>query len=305
MSHLAVLCFSLVLFAVHAQATTRLYKSFNDLVTESQGIVQGTVRSVEVAYDEQGKNIYTFVTFDQLHIIHGRYDQNEFVIRLEGGQVGEAIYALVGSPEFAPEERVILFLRGNGESMVPLVGWTQGVFQVAYDDATGQDVLLDYDGNRVLGLNGEHLETEAEVPQEAMPVQGFIETIQQHLEAQTKESVPIQTVPVGHFPPAVEPQEAAPQEVPKAPKSIRPQGARQVPIPQGSPSLPAQHRRSVQGAPNPTAPPTLRPTPERQTSVTIHAAPLLIGVTAALGLVALGLGVVVLPPAPSRPSRRP
>ena len=244
------------------------------------------------------------MTFDQLNIIHGRYDQNEFVIRLEGGQVGDDIYALVGSPEFAPEERVILFLSGNGESMVPLVGWAQGVFQVAYDDAARQDVLLDYDGNRVLGLTGERLETEADVPQEAMPVQGFIETIMQQLEAQAKESVPIKTVPVGNFPPAVEQQEAAPQAVPKAPRSIRPQVAQQVPLPQGSPSLPAQRIPSAQGSPSPTAPPTWRHTPERKTSVTIQAAPLLIGVTAALGLVALGLGVVVLAPAPSRPSRR-
>ena len=49
MRHLAVLCLSLVFFAAHAHATTRVYKSFNDLVTESQGIVQGTVRSVEFA----------------------------------------------------------------------------------------------------------------------------------------------------------------------------------------------------------------------------------------------------------------
>ena len=45
----------------------------------------------------------------------------------------------------------MLFLRGNGQYLVPLVGWTQGMFRIAQND-DGTQAVLDHDGNQVFGL---------------------------------------------------------------------------------------------------------------------------------------------------------
>ena len=141
----------LLSYAVHASATTLLYKSFNDLIKESDGIVAGTVASIESQYD-RNKEIYTFVTLDQLDVLSGSYQGTSLTLRLKGGQVGHDISHIDGSPEFKQNDRVVLFVQGNGRDLVPLVGWTQGAFRIVEDPITHQQVVHDHEGNRVLGV---------------------------------------------------------------------------------------------------------------------------------------------------------
>lgn len=137
-------------------ATTLLYKNFNDLINESDGIVLGTVNNVESHYSPD-REIYTFVTLKQLNIICGRYSQDTLVIRLKGGQVENEVLTVEGSPQFNPGDRVVLFLKRNGYNIVPIVGWTQGVFRVINDKTTGTEVIHDYQGNRVYGIEGKNI----------------------------------------------------------------------------------------------------------------------------------------------------
>lgn len=153
------LAIALALTAVsqHSSATTLVYKSFNDLMKESDGVIAGHVVSVNSQYSAN-KEIYTFITLDQLDVLSGSYGESTLTIRVKGGQVGNDISHIVGSPEFTEGEKVVLFINGNGQNMVPLTGWTQGVFRVSQDPATAQEVLKDSDGNRVVGLqNGQVL----------------------------------------------------------------------------------------------------------------------------------------------------
>ena len=151
MKSFGLLCL-FVFCAIQVHATTLLYKDFDALVTEAEGIVEGTVYSVESYY--QNDEIYTFVTLEQLHVLHGSYDQDTLALRLQGGQVGEEIVDVYGSPQLDPNDRVILFLRENGKAMVPIVGWTQGVFRVVFDEKTGKEVICDHNNNRVFSIKG-------------------------------------------------------------------------------------------------------------------------------------------------------
>ena len=141
-----------LLMSAQAFGTTLAYKSFDDLVKESDAVISGRVASIESRYNASHE-IYTFVTFDGLSVLGGDYQGQTLTLRFKGGQVENNISQIVGSPEFSVNDQVIVFVEGNGRYMVPVVGWTQGVFRVTAD-ASGRRVILDHEGNRVLGISG-------------------------------------------------------------------------------------------------------------------------------------------------------
>lgn len=147
-----------LLTSIQAFATTIVYKNFDDLVKEADGIVSGRVASIQSQYNADHE-IYTFVTFDQLDVLGGSFQGPSLTLRFKGGQVDNNISQIVGSPEFSLNEQVVLFVQGNGQSMVPVVGWTQGVFRVA-QDSSGQQVIHDHEGNRVLGIRASQVMTD-------------------------------------------------------------------------------------------------------------------------------------------------
>jgi hypothetical protein len=135
-------------------ATTLRYKSFDQLVEQASGIVEGTVArilSVKVA----GGDFYTFVTLSDIKLHKGDYDAKTLTLRLRGGLVGEERHVIVGSPEFAAGQRVIAFVSDNGRSMVPLVGWEQGVFRVE------NERVVDSRGNPVIAIENSRVRKKA------------------------------------------------------------------------------------------------------------------------------------------------
>ena len=148
---------ALILFyAMQAHATTLLKKSLADLLSESDGIVVGTVTDLKSQYDKK-KGIQTFVTLTDLKVIHGQYAASSLVIQLPGGEIEGDVLDVHGSPRFEPNDRVVLFVKGNGVEMVPIVGWTQGVFRVFHDEKTGSERIKDHEGNHVFGVSGDEL----------------------------------------------------------------------------------------------------------------------------------------------------
>src|ERR1700676_3288836 len=139
----------LLALALQVRATTLVYKSFDDLVKEADGIVMGSVTNIESRKDARGR-IYTYVTLGDLQMLHNRYEGKDFTLVMEGGRVGNEIAGIEGSPQFEYKQRVILFVQGNGREIVPLVGWEQGVFRVQKDPESGQEIISDSEGNRVL-----------------------------------------------------------------------------------------------------------------------------------------------------------
>lgn len=161
----------LLILAIQAHATTLVYKSFDDLVKEADGIVMGTVTNIRSNMKKPGP-IYTYVTLGDLKILFGRYDRKEFTLRMEGGRVGNKRLDVEGSPVFRPKEKVIVFAQGNGRNIVPLVGWGQGVFRIRKDRELTREVVVDSDGNRVFAIQDGHLIKEQRVPSEEAIVGG-------------------------------------------------------------------------------------------------------------------------------------
>lgn len=147
-----------------ASATTLMYKGLNELVNEADGILAGCVIGVESYYDE-GNDISTLIYVDVLDVIAGKYDirkKEPFVVKQKGGKIDNKVYHIDGSPEFIEGDKVVLFLKDNGKSRVPFVGWDQGVYKEKYlkdkgiygiVDAHGK-VVRDVTENAILKDNG-------------------------------------------------------------------------------------------------------------------------------------------------------
>lgn len=155
-----------LLLIAQAQATTLPYKNFNDLVREANGIVEGTVEDITARRTDQG-DIYTYITLSNLQLHKGSYDGDRLTLVQEGGLVeGRGIH-VHGSPSFREGERVIAFVEGNGQRIVPLVGWEQGLFRVVTIPETGERLIADSAGNRVFGIENGRIVKEARVSTEA------------------------------------------------------------------------------------------------------------------------------------------
>lgn len=131
------------------------------LAREAELIFAGEVVDVQYRMSETGPGLaslpHTFVTFHIDRLFKGDSEAGDFItLRFRGGPVPDSDLALIipGVPLFDLGTRSILFVRGNGRSMVPLVGWEQGRFRVvdgtAYTD-DGREVWLDRDDAFVFG----------------------------------------------------------------------------------------------------------------------------------------------------------
>lgn len=137
-------------------ATVLPYKNLQALVDEADGIVIGTVRSVQAAA-ARPHDVNTFVTLDQLEVLSGKLNAPTLTLRVRGGIVEGRGLHVEGAPHFRPDERVLLFVQGNGRDLVPLVGWGQGMFRLVTDASSGQTKVQDAEGNDVVGLADGHV----------------------------------------------------------------------------------------------------------------------------------------------------
>jgi hypothetical protein len=122
---------------VHVRATTIEPVSLRQLVQEAELIFEGVVTAVEyrlsdVATPDHVALPHTFVTLAIEQTFKGEAATgSSLTLRLQGGFDGQDRALLIpGVPLFDVGERAILFVRGNGTELCPLVGWEQGRFRL-------------------------------------------------------------------------------------------------------------------------------------------------------------------------------
>jgi len=126
----AGVCLILVLAVTSpAFATVLVPADFSTIVNEAGVIVHGRVTGVRSALTGPGRTIESFVTVDVIASLKGD-PGGTVTFRVPNGQVGRYRRILVGAPEFAEGEEVVLFLRGRAPAMPTLVGLSQGVYRV-------------------------------------------------------------------------------------------------------------------------------------------------------------------------------
>jgi hypothetical protein len=122
----------ILFFNVDAGTTVVVPADVAELSRESDAIVRGRIVGLDARWTDDGRSIETIVTLDAETYLKGGWGQRT-QFRVPGGQLGRYRRIVVGAPQFAPGQRVIVFL-GAGSGSVPyLLGFGQGVFRVVQD----------------------------------------------------------------------------------------------------------------------------------------------------------------------------
>jgi hypothetical protein len=153
--------------ALHA--TTVIAPSFERLVGTSDYIVRATVKAITTDWrdnpDKPGERfIGSRVELTVLEVIKGT-PPSPLVLDLVGGRVGDDVLTIEGAPRFEVGQESVLFIKGNGRQIIPLVGMMHGRYIVRRDQRTKKDEILRNSGQPLFN------EQEVTLPEnEASPV---------------------------------------------------------------------------------------------------------------------------------------
>jgi hypothetical protein len=126
-------------------ASSALRLSFDDLVRESDRVVEATVTGRQSAWASDNRRIYTTFTFETHSDIAGT-GPARFVVIQPGGQVGRLAQITHGYPAFNRGDRVVLFLRKVVKGY-DVIGLSQGVFGFHRDVIHQKLEGLDFPGD--------------------------------------------------------------------------------------------------------------------------------------------------------------
>jgi len=122
-------CLALLLGA-RAGATVLVGADLGELSREAVAIARGRVAAVEGRWGEGRRGIETIVTLDVERYLKGSLGDT-VAFRVPGGELGRFRHLVVGAPEFAVGERIVVFLGARGPSVPYVLGFSQGVLRIA------------------------------------------------------------------------------------------------------------------------------------------------------------------------------
>ena len=155
-----------------ASATTIVRRSVEEMTRIADEVVQGTVVGAESRWTDDRQQILTYVTVSATERLKGSDSGDVTFVQL-GGTVGSDFMFALGTPSFAPGERVVVFL-GRMSSVkrlaVPtdrwLLGLGQGKWSVSNDPVTGRaSARVGLEGARVIERPGRPIETDLDLDQ--------------------------------------------------------------------------------------------------------------------------------------------
>jgi hypothetical protein len=117
-------------FANSAHATVFLPADLGELARDARAIVRGRVVAVEARWADDRRSIDTIVTLEVEHYLKGALGPT-LLFRVPGGELGRLRSIVVGAPEFAVADRVVLFLGARAPGIPYVLGLSQGVFRLA------------------------------------------------------------------------------------------------------------------------------------------------------------------------------
>jgi hypothetical protein len=121
-------CFLLALAAT-ARATVIIPADLAELSRDAIAIVRGRVAAVDPRWTEDRGTIETIVTLEAEGYLKGALGQ-VVRFRVPGGELGRFRSIVVGAPEFAVDQQVVVFLGAHGPTVPHVVGFNQGVFRL-------------------------------------------------------------------------------------------------------------------------------------------------------------------------------
>jgi hypothetical protein len=118
-----------LVFASTASATVLIPAEFSEMVAASDLVVHGRIVSLRGQTTGDRRAIETLVTVSVMEALKGDPGSTVY-FRVPNGQVGRYRRIMIGAPEFADGEEVILFLAGRAPALPMPFGLSQGVYRV-------------------------------------------------------------------------------------------------------------------------------------------------------------------------------
>jgi hypothetical protein len=133
---ICVLNLMLLAAATSARATTTVPADLGELSRDAVAIARGRVADVRSQWTEDRGTVETIVTLEVEDYLKGSLG-SMVRFRVPGGELGRYRTIVVGAPDFAVDQRVVVFLGAHGPAVPHIVGFNQGVFRVvrAADDS--------------------------------------------------------------------------------------------------------------------------------------------------------------------------
>jgi hypothetical protein len=126
-----VLALAVPLPSTTVRALTLIPADFNEMVGGSQTIVHGRVVEVRAQTTSgAARTIESVVTIAVIDAIKGA-SSPEVTFRVPGGRLGRYHRVVVGAPQFADGQEVVVFLRGAPPALPMPFGVSQGVYRVS------------------------------------------------------------------------------------------------------------------------------------------------------------------------------
>jgi hypothetical protein len=128
----------LVLSVSAAYAATLQILSLDEMTAVSSAIVQGRILASRSDWTEgKGSLIVTYYTVQADSYLKGNLGRT-FELTEPGGNVGNLVASVPGSPSFQVGEQVVLFVQTNGaRNFHQAIGFEQGVFRLRRDSVSG------------------------------------------------------------------------------------------------------------------------------------------------------------------------
>jgi hypothetical protein len=173
-----------LLSASLAGATTVQKFSISDLAKKSETIALARVDDVSSRWDDNHKEIYTYISLKVLDGVKGARKNDVLTIRQIGGTVDNLISVVPGMPNFTKGEEVVVFLSPKDRAGYPWVmGLQQGKYSVSTDGNGFKQVRNDVDGLKTMTLDGSVDEAKAASVQ---PLNSFLDGIRTQLNVDGK-----------------------------------------------------------------------------------------------------------------------
>jgi hypothetical protein len=136
MRTLTILCVLLAALGSSPRATVLVPADLGELSRDARAIVRGRVAQLDTQWTEDRGTIETIVTLEVEGYIKGSLGPT-LRFRTPGGDLGRYRSIVVGAPEFAVDEHVVVFLGAYGPTVPHVLGLSQGVFRVVRADRFG------------------------------------------------------------------------------------------------------------------------------------------------------------------------
>lgn len=139
----------------------QLKLSFEEVAQTADLVFVGTVEKQNSRLNEKHTTVFTDVSFKDVVVVHAtnqsvQRDSSTVQLTYAGGSAGDVSTTLSDSPSFEDGHRYLICMLDDGKTYTsPIIGGSQGLFEIVKDVASKEEFVLTAGKKAVVGINKE------------------------------------------------------------------------------------------------------------------------------------------------------